>query len=322
MTGAALAGLALGSAWLALRPEPAPAAVPPPAPVALWSPGRIPALMAETQGTVALERAVDDLLGDLSACVVVNEGDRPILTRRPALPLTPASTQKVLVAAAALSVVGTDYRYETRVVAEHPPRDGVAGPLWLVGSGDPHLATPEYMAFLTERPRTQDRRPTPLAALADELAAAGVRTVTGGIRGDDSRYDRTRVVHTWKPNYITDNEAGPLGALLVDSGFPDFTPPETRADDPAVHAAGELTALLAARGMAVTDPPGAGLAPDGAVTLATVRSAPFSDVAAAMVRESDNTAAELILREVGFRQVRQGSTPAGAAAVVAELARL
>jgi D-alanyl-D-alanine carboxypeptidase/D-alanyl-D-alanine-endopeptidase (penicillin-binding protein 4) len=322
LLGAALAALALGSAWLALRPEPAPTALPGPAPVAVWSPGRVPAVLAEAQGTVELEGAVDGLLGDLSACVVVQEEDRPVLVRRPELALTPASTQKLLVAAAALSVLGPDFRFETKVVAAGPPRDGVVGALWLVGSGDPHLATPEYAAFLAESPRTRDRRVTPLATLADDLVTAGVRTVTGGIRGDDSRYDRNRVVPTWKPSYIADNEVGPLGALLVDSGFPVFTWPETRAADPAAHAAGELAGLLSARGVAVPDPAGAGVAPEGAVTLATVRSAPFSEVVAAMVRESDNTAAELILREVGRRKAEEGSTAAGAAAVVAELETL
>ncbi len=322
LLGAALAVLAVGSAWLALRPEPGITAVTGPAPVALWSPGRVPALLAEAQGTVELEGAVDGLLANLSACVVVQEGDRPVLVRRPELPLTPASTQKLLTAAAALSILGPDFRFETKVVAKDPPRDGVVGPLWLVGAGDPHLATPEYAAFLTESPRTAGRMVTPLAALADQLVTAGVRAVTGGIQGDDSRYDRTRVVPTWKPSYITANEVGPLGALVVDSGFPDFIWPETRAGDPAAHAAGELGALLAARGVAVPTAAGAAVAPEGAVTLATIRSAPFSEVVAAMVRESDNTAAEMIVREVGLRRAKDGSTPAGAAAVLAELDRL
>jgi D-alanyl-D-alanine carboxypeptidase/D-alanyl-D-alanine-endopeptidase (penicillin-binding protein 4) len=322
LAGAALASLSLGSAWLALRPEPTPTAPPASAAVALWSPTRIPVALAEVQGTVDLEESVDALLESVSACVVVQEGDRPILARRPDLPFTPASTQKVLTAAAALSVLGPDFRYETKVVAERPPQGGVVGTLWLVGSGDPHLATPEYATFVAESLRFAGRQVTPLAALADQLVNAGVRTVTGGIQGDDSRYDRTRVVPTWKPIYVTDNEVGPLGALLVDSGFPVFTWPEVRATDPAAHAASELAGLLTARGVAVPGPAGAGVAPDGAVTVATIRSAPFSEVVAAMVRESDNTAAELIAREVGRRAGKGGSTPAGTAAVLEELERL
>jgi D-alanyl-D-alanine carboxypeptidase/D-alanyl-D-alanine-endopeptidase (penicillin-binding protein 4) len=322
LVGAALATLALGSAWLALRPEPTAAAGPDTARVPLWSPTRVPVALAEAEGTVALEKSVDGLLAGVSACVVVQDGDRTILSRAPELPFTPASTQKILTAAAALSVLGLDFRYETRVVAPRPPQDGVVGPLWLVGAGDPHLATPEFATFLAESPRNAGHRITPLATLADQLVSAGVRTVTGGIQGDDSRYDRTRVVPTWKPNYVVDNEVGPLGALVVDSGFPVFRWPETRAADPAAHAASELAGLLAARGVAVSSVGSAGVAPEDAVAVATVRSAPFSEVAAAMVRESDNTAAELIAREVGRRTGGDGSTPGGVAAVVAELGRL
>ena len=49
--------------------------------------------------------------------------------------------------------------------------------------------------------------------------------------------------------------------------------------------------------------------------MATVRSAPLSEVVAGMLRESDNTAAELVVRELGVARRRDGSTPAGTQAV-------
>jgi D-alanyl-D-alanine carboxypeptidase/D-alanyl-D-alanine-endopeptidase (penicillin-binding protein 4) len=252
--------------------------------------------------------------------VAVYEGERPVLLRRPDQALTPASTQKILVATAALSVLGPDFRFETKVLADAPPRDGAVGTLWLVGSGDPTLATPEYAQWLKDRPRYQLRSATPLAALADGLLAAGVRTVTAGIVGDDSRYDRTRVVPSWKATYVIDNEVGPLGALLVNGGFDIFDPPEHRADDPAVHAAGELGRLAQAVGITVAGPPASGVAPaEAAVTLATVRSAPLSDIVAGVLRESDNTGAELLVRELGVARAHDGSTAAGTAAVVEAL---
>lgn len=321
LVATALATLALGSGWAAVRPEAVPDATAPAAPRPLWSPERLPALLAEAQGSVELARAADTLLGGLpSSCLVVYEDDRPVLTRRPDLPLTPASTQKVLVAAAALHALGPDFRFETRLVAAEAPHDGMVGPLWLVGAGDPSLATPEYAAYLAERPRTAGRAPTPLVALVEALTHAGVRSVAGGITGDDSRYDRARSVPTWKPNYVTDNEVGPLGALMVDGGFREFVPPETRADDPAAHAAAELTRLAVERGVAVAGPPAAGLPPAHARTVAQVRSAPLRDVAAAMVRESDNATAELLVRELGRHARGDGSTPAGIQALVDELA--
>ena len=133
-----------------------------------------------------------------------------------------------------------------------------------------------------------------------------MRTVTGGISGTTPATTATGCVPTWKPNYITDNEAGPLGALLVNSGSPEFTPPETRAVDPAVHAAAELAGLAVARGVVVGGPPAAGVAPEesghpGHRPLGAALGAG----GASMVRESDNTAAELHPREMG-RRVRRG----------------
>jgi D-alanyl-D-alanine carboxypeptidase/D-alanyl-D-alanine-endopeptidase (penicillin-binding protein 4) len=336
---AILAVLSLLCGWMALRPEPGGAAVQTAA-RPLWAPDRLPAVLAEAQGTVDLGRAVDQLLGEagVRSCVAVYEGERPVLLRRPDDALTPASTQKVLVAIAALAVLGPDFRFETKVVSDGRPHDGAVGTLWLVGAGDPTLATPEYARWLKDRARYQLRQATPLAGLATGLAAAGVRAVTGGIVGDDSRYDRARTVPTWKPSYITENEVGPLGALLVNDGFDVFDPSlaapaaavggtspvpraDHRADDPAVHAAAELTRLAGDMGITVAAPPTAGQRPvDGIVTLATVRSAPLSDIVAGMLRESDNTAAELITRELGVARAHDGSTAAGTKAVVEALA--
>lgn len=321
LSSAALAVLAAGAGWAALRPEPAPPALAA-ATRPVLSPERLPAVLAEAQGTVELEAAVDELLGDLASCVVVREGDRPVLLRRPQEVLTPASTQKLFVALAALRALGPDFRYQTQLVTRSRPDAGGALPaLWLVGSGDPFLATPEYAAYLAERLRTRDRPLTPLAGLADDLAAAGVRSV-GDIVGDDSRYDRARTVPTWKATYVTDNEVGPLGALIVDSGFSDFVPPERRAEDPAVHAAGELARLLEERGIEVRGEVRSGTAPDGAAVVGTVRSAPASEVVKAMVAESDNTAAELIVRELGRQVAGEGSTSVGTNVVAAEIAAL
>jgi len=323
MITAALSAISLLCGWLALRPPSSGAAVAT-APRPVWSPDRLPALLAEAQGTVDLERAVDDLVAHSGArtCLAVYEGERPVLLRRPDAALTPASTQKILIATAALAALGPDFRYETRLVSDAPPRDGAAGTLWLVGSGDPTLATPEYVQWLAARPRFQFHQATPLTALADGLKAAGITTVTGGIVGDDSRYDRIRIVPSWKASYVIDNEAGPLGALMVNDGFTVFDPPpQKRADDPAAHAASELTRLATTAGITIPGPARSGAAPpEATVTVGTVRSAPLSEIVAGMLRESDNTAAELLVKELGAVKRHDGSTPAGTAAMTDVLA--
>jgi D-alanyl-D-alanine carboxypeptidase/D-alanyl-D-alanine-endopeptidase (penicillin-binding protein 4) len=318
----ALAVLSLLCGWLALRP-PVSGAATDTSPRPVWAPDRLPALLAEAQGTVDLGRAVDDLLtqsGATRTCLAVYEGERPVLLRRPDQALVPASTQKILVATAALAALGPDFRYETRVVTDAAPRDGAVGTVWLVGSGDPTLATPEYLGWIADRPRFRLHQATPVTGLVDALKAAGVTAVTGAIIGDDSRYDRTRVVPSWKASYLIDNEVGPLGALLVNSGFSVFEPPEKRADDPAAHAASELARLAPAAGITVAGPARSGTAPNEAtVTVASVRSPPLAEIVAGMLRESDNTTAELIVRELGVAKLHDGSTPAGTRAVVAAL---
>ena len=135
VTTAALAAVSLLCAFLALRPPSSGAAVET-SPRPVWTPERLPALLAEAQGTVDLERAVDELLARSGArtCLAVYEGERPVLLRRPDQSLIPASTQKILVAVAALAALGPDFRYETRVLSEAGPRDGAVGTLWVVAS--------------------------------------------------------------------------------------------------------------------------------------------------------------------------------------------
>ena len=72
---AALAVLSLLCGWLALRPVGNGAAAET-APRPVWTPERLPALLAEAQGTVDLERAVDELLTQFGArsCVAVISG--------------------------------------------------------------------------------------------------------------------------------------------------------------------------------------------------------------------------------------------------------
>jgi D-alanyl-D-alanine carboxypeptidase/D-alanyl-D-alanine-endopeptidase (penicillin-binding protein 4) len=311
-----LAVVAVLCAAVSLRPEASPAATVAPTSRPLWSPERLPALLAEAEGALELARGVDELLGPTASCLVVRQGRRPVLDRSPDLALTPASTQKVLVAVAALSALGRDFRFTTKVVAARSPQGGAVAEAWLVGGGDPFLATPEYTEFLRTRPRPGERPLTPLTGLVDGLRRAGVISL-GALHGDDSRYDRARAVPTWKPSYLADNEIGSLGALVVDGGFDVFTPGgEVRAADPAAHAATELARLAAAAGITAPKVGSSAVAPAGAVTLAEVRSAPLAEVVGAMVRESDNEAAELLVRELGRHQGAEGSTTSGTAAVI------
>ena len=116
------------------------------------------------------------------------------------------------------------------MVAPRPAQDGVLEEAWLVGGGDPYLATPDYAAYLTTRPRTADTPVTPLTALADELVALGVRSIPAGLHTDETRYPPQRSVPTWKPSYVS--EVGSLDCVTVDEVCP-AVPHQKVAPDPA-----------------------------------------------------------------------------------------
>jgi D-alanyl-D-alanine carboxypeptidase/D-alanyl-D-alanine-endopeptidase (penicillin-binding protein 4) len=218
---------------------------------------------------------------------------------------------KLLVAAAALDVLGADYRFTTSLIGNRVG-DTIVGNLWLVGGGDPVLSTRAY-------PPTQlypTTSPTFLDSLADELRASGINKITGSVVGDESRYDDERYVPTWGDG-IRSIEAGPLGALMVDDGTllgDPFKPAQ-----PAVGAATAFTRLLRARGITVIAAPRSGVAPTDGVTIGEVISAPLGVLLGDVLANSDNNAAELLLKEIGLVDEGSPTRVAGLQAVASVL---
>lgn len=239
----------------------------------------------------------------VSSCLVAAVNGRALASVSADLPLPPASNMKLLVAAAALEVLGPDHRFETRLAGN---RFGstIAGNLWLVGGGDPLLSTRAYPP--TQRFTTVS--PTYLDALADEIATSGVEVISGSVVGDESRYDDERFVPTWGDG-IRAIEAGPLSALLVDDGTLIGEP--LKPANPAQAAATALTRLLEARGVRVLGAPTSGVTPSDAPILARLASAPFAASLVDLLSNSDNNAAELLLKEMGLIRLGQPTRVAG-----------
>jgi len=270
----------------------------------------------------ALAGQLDPILVNTNSCLLVRGATGQLLyEHQPATALAPASTQKLLVAAAALELLGPSFRFTTTVVATQHPVAGEVDNAWLVGSGDPVLSSPEYTSYLALLPFTAGQPvTTPLVSLATQLAADGVRSIPGGIHGDDSLFDRTRFLPTWTQAYITEGDVAPIGALEVDDGLDSWRPVKVTAD-PAAHAAGVLARLATAAGIATVQ--GAdGVAPPGAVVLASVQSPTLADIITSMLRVSDNTTAEMLVREVDRVTGGTGTTAGGVAVVMREAAAL
>jgi serine-type D-Ala-D-Ala carboxypeptidase/endopeptidase (penicillin-binding protein 4) len=187
----------------------------------------------------------------------------------------------------------------------------------LVGGGDP---------LLTERAATSEvsyPEPATLRGLArqtaDRLKADGVRRVRLGY--DASLFTGPADNPHWEPSYVPDYVVSPISALWVDEG--DVAPGSyANSRDPAAAAAAEFADQLEAAGITVRGEPSPQPAPVRAPTLARVRSAPLAQIVQHVLEESDNEAAEVLLRHAALASGRTGSSAHGAAAVRATLSRL
>ncbi len=122
--------------------------------------------------------------------IVSLEPNRVLFERNAERLFLPASNAKLFTTALALSRLGPDYRFQTRVAADRTVgEDGCVESLRLIGGGDPNLSGRAI-------PYRRDAPPgDPLAAIDDlaaQVAAHGVRRVTADIIGDDSAY-------VWQP---------------------------------------------------------------------------------------------------------------------------
>ncbi len=296
-------------------------------------------LVEEFEAVLSLWEAPD------SMCVSVNLDGESIFESKSAASLVPASLIKVVTATAALEVMRPDEVYSTKVFARadvfESAADGVLrGDVYLVGQGDPVLSTPRYVSRY-EKPVAH----TDVNDLADRVFATlrsrGITRIEGRLVGDESWYpDRQRDYSreipaegadpVWKRSLVTSNNVGPLSGLLLNDGYSSYIPVRTtaarlrrvRAADPARHAASVFDDLLEARGMVITQRPAAGMAPaPGERTLlGTVQSPPLSEILARMLNFSDNTIAEMVLKEIGRRiaDSDRASATAGVEALIAE----
>jgi serine-type D-Ala-D-Ala carboxypeptidase/endopeptidase (penicillin-binding protein 4) len=265
--------------------------------------------------TVRLAARLDAAMAGTSGCLLVTDGRTTLYADHPETLLAPASTEKLLVAAAAISLLGPDFRFVTRVLAPAPPQGGRVSNLWVVGSGDALLATPEFMAATAGQARVRGYPYTPLASLADAVAAAGIKAIAGGIHGDDSRYDRTRWLPAWPALYRQEQDIGALSALTVNEGIAQLKPIITLSTDPPATTASELARLLNPRHVAAAGGSDA-VAPSSAVVVGQVSSVPLTQVVQAMLRSSDNLIAELLVRELDRHAGGSGTTTGGLAVML------
>ena len=228
-----------------------------------------------------------------------------IASWRPNTALAPASTMKIVTSASALMTVGPDFRFTTRLEAEPDSvaADGtVEGPAYLIGSGDPMLATRAYSRA------NLDGLGTPIEDLARNVRENGIGRITGGIVVDETLFDRQRMGPLWKSSYRW--ECPPLSGIATNQNRADNG---SNVSSPAIAAGQRLAAALRRQGVKVSGPVRAGRDVPGGDVIGQVRSLPMSRILDFMNAHSDNFTAETLAKDVGAYGAGRGTTQGGTA---------
>lgn len=223
------------------------------------------------------------------------------------LPMTPASTNKTLTAAAALLTLDRNERQTTTVVAADQTRQ--PGLVVLVGAGDPTLSSagPGQETLYHNAARISD--------LAAQVRASGIKATA--IQVDTSAFSGPVMAPGWDPADIQGGDVAPIEAIMVDGGRTQpLTLESVRSVTPALDAGVVLADALNVDPKAVT----IANAPlrDGH-QIASVQSAPLMGRLDEMMAHSDNVMAECIGREVAKATGRSTSFGAGVEAVTKTL---
>jgi D-alanyl-D-alanine carboxypeptidase/D-alanyl-D-alanine-endopeptidase (penicillin-binding protein 4) len=121
----------------------------------------------------------------------------------------PASNQKILTSATALEQLGPEYRYRTSLAARGAVADGtLRGDLLVIGRGDPSVSDHMLKDAMT-----------PLRAIADSLAARGIRRVSGRVVPAGNAFPDATMGFGWSYDDMEDAYSAPIDELLFNEGF-------------------------------------------------------------------------------------------------------
>jgi D-alanyl-D-alanine carboxypeptidase/D-alanyl-D-alanine-endopeptidase (penicillin-binding protein 4) len=242
---------------------------------------------------------------DFAALVVDARTGTGLLSRRATQPMPPASTLKLLTAAAALTVLGPNAVLTTGVLR-------AGADVYLTGGGDVTLAATRATAF----PGGAD-----LATLAASTAAGLHRSGPVRLWLDLSAWVGPTQAPGWQPDYLRDGDVAPVVPLEVDEGR--LSPHRSGRVRAPAWAAGVLFAHdLRRDGVAVAGVAGYRVAARGARRIASAPSAPVRALVAAMLTTSDNDLAEALGRTVAIHVGDRPDFAGAASAVSAALSAL
>jgi D-alanyl-D-alanine carboxypeptidase/D-alanyl-D-alanine-endopeptidase (penicillin-binding protein 4) len=282
----------------------APAAAPP-------SPARTP--------LESLRHSIDSLVNDpnfanaqLGLLIVDPKTGDTLYSRNAGKLFMPASNQKIITSAVALTQLGPDYRYHTVIAKRGALKDSVLnGDLIVIGRGDPTMSDRVYGNAATE-----------MAAIADSIRARGIRRVTGSLRQGGNAFPDSIYGYGWEWDDIGGESGAPVDELLYNEGMVQRAM-KVGGRDTVVSIATRtpgyvyLSALYGAMSQR-------GITVDGLVNLTAdsltapydtvyvVTSPPLREILKHFMKPSQNQIGEALLKTLGLEKTGIGSADAGA----------
>lgn len=275
----------------------------------LISARRLPVVLSNEVRFDSFTRKLDALAGKLptNSCMTIDVQGRRIAAKDSAKMLLPASNMKIFVAAAALEILGPDYRFTTKLYGEIEG-SRIVGDLVVVGGGDPGITSADYISTQ----RFPSRHFTPAEDFVAALKDIGITEVLGAVVGVEDRYDLER----YAPDLglgIRGTEVGPLGALMINDGAVSGDP--LKPDQPALAAVRQISNMLNTSGIPVAGGQRVESIEPSGEPIANVESPPLSEILRDLLANSDNDTAELLLKEIGLTKKGSGSREAGVAVI-------
>ena len=266
----------------------------------------ISAAPAQAASEAAVKRSLASAMraagGTSGAHVVDAASGRTLFSWRAGEPRVLASNVKLFTTAAALGHWGADGRIETAVVAKGERTDSgiFRGELFLRGAGDPTFGSRSYVR------RRFGAGAATVEDLAVQVADSGITAIRGGIRGDESLFDRLRGGPD--SGYGVSPWVGPLSALAFNHGYVNG---RFQSDPPKV-ASERFRDALRSEGVNPGRLRAPAAAPADAEVLARVESPRMATIARLTNKDSDNWFSEILLKALGRQVAHAGTTAAGA----------
>jgi D-alanyl-D-alanine carboxypeptidase/D-alanyl-D-alanine-endopeptidase (penicillin-binding protein 4) len=258
-------------------------------------PAKLQAILAPLLVDPALGPAVNAQVFDIST-------GQPLAGHNGDAATIPASTIKLVTAAAVLSTLGPTYQFTTRAVA-----GAGAGEVVLIGAGDPTLIVGPTGVFPADSAKLTD--------LVEQVKRSLGGTPPTRVTFDASVF-AAPPTGPWDADIPGNGVVSQIVGLMTNGGRVDtskYAGSTPRVAEPDVQAAKAFATLLGVPAANVTR----GTAPPDARELGAVRSLPLARQVEIMLTESDNVIAESLARQVAIKRGKP-ATFEGAAAAEAE----